>query len=89
VGTSQYGSLSPGYVFQSAPQLGENSDVNLIAYGDMGDTTSAEQVQFLIRELIAYRGATLVLHAGDITYANGYQVGSCFCSSLFFVRIVF
>jgi phosphodiesterase/alkaline phosphatase D-like protein len=51
-------------------------NITFAAYGDMGDSTSAHQVMFLLRELITFKNVDLVLHAGDITYANGYQVRS-------------
>jgi len=73
VGSSQYGSLSPGFLFTTAPPSELFSNITFAAYGDMGDSTSAHQVMFLLRELITFKNVDLVLHAGDITYANGYQ----------------
>lgn len=40
----------------------------------MGDTTPSQQVMFVLKESIEKFSIDLVLHAGDITYANGYQV---------------
>lgn len=40
----------------------------------MGDSASAQQVMFVLRESIEKYSIDLVLHAGDIVYSNGYQV---------------
>lgn len=40
----------------------------------MGDSPSAEQVMFVLREAIQYYSIDIILHAGDIAYTNGYQV---------------
>lgn len=59
--------------FKSAPALGPDSTVRMAVYGDMGICDVSDMNVFSLTKLAQSGDIDMVLHAGDISYANGYQ----------------
>jgi len=62
--------------FTSAPVLNSPTDpgiYKIAAYGDMGASDASDANIFLLQEKVQSKEIDLILHAGDISYANGFQ----------------
>ncbi|KAL3137475.1 hypothetical protein ABBQ38_004764 [Trebouxia sp. C0009 RCD-2024] len=70
--------LSDALSFRASPAPGPSSKVSFVVYGDMGESDharakspgAAATAEYVSREVI-YNEVDLVLHVGDISYANG------------------
>ena len=70
----QYGSegvVSEVRVFTSSPALGGHQTLKIITYGDMSVTPGAMDTVRLVGEEVD-KGAGLIIHQGDLSYAVGY-----------------
>lgn len=62
--------------FTSPPELGSESDpgeYHVIAFGDMGATDVSDVNVFKLQQLAQASEIDLIIHAGDISYADGFQ----------------
>jgi len=56
------------FSFKTVPNNFTKEGIRIVAYGDQGDTDNSQKLV----DIMQYRGYTnLVIHAGDIAYANG------------------
>ena len=51
-----------------------NSHYRVAVYGDMGVTDVSDLNAFFVKERVHQGDIDFIMHAGDISYANGYQV---------------
>lgn len=65
------------YSFFTAPSPAPDGsgEVSIAIYGDMGNTDVSDGNVFWLTEAAMMHSIDLVLHAGDISYADGYQPG--------------
>eukprot|EP00012_Vannella_robusta_P009447 CAMPEP_0206198814 /NCGR_PEP_ID=MMETSP0166-20121206/9864_1 /ASSEMBLY_ACC=CAM_ASM_000260 /TAXON_ID=95228 /ORGANISM="Vannella robusta, Strain DIVA3 518/3/11/1/6" /LENGTH=469 /DNA_ID=CAMNT_0053616745 /DNA_START=119 /DNA_END=1528 /DNA_ORIENTATION=- len=65
------------YSFQTAPltPVPANQEFTFITYGDMGSSNAADPDLYWLNEAARTHSADLILHIGDISYADGYQPG--------------
>lgn len=61
------------YTFTAAPKIAPDTEFTFAVYGDMGICDVSDMNVFSLTKLAQNGDIDLVLHAGDISYANGYQ----------------
>jgi hypothetical protein len=68
-------SAAPQFSFKTAPAVGPGVALKLAVVGDLGQTENSSATVNAIKALVDHGDVDLVLHAGDLSYAdgNGYR----------------
>lgn len=76
VGDPNFDWSTHNFNFTTPPKIGSSNDPGIykfIAFGDMGASDVSDINMFQLEKLAQAGDIDVILHAGDISYANGYQ----------------